>query len=167
VSDLGSQMGLQKGSAKGLRVGLVTASFNAIYTRRLLASARARLLGLGAAVGDLHEVWVPGALELPLAAQALAQSKRFDAVITLGCVIRGDTSHYDLVCQGAMQGVLQASLSTGVPVLFGVITCENKAQALARCSGGPKDSGRHAAEGAVSMARLLHIESKRRLKKGR
>jgi 6,7-dimethyl-8-ribityllumazine synthase len=161
VSDLGAQLGLQRGAAKGLRIAIVTAAFNAVYTRRLLASAKGRLLALGLEPGRLHESWVPGALELPLAAQALAQSGRFDAVITLGCVIRGDTSHYALVCEGAAQGVVQAGLNTGVPVLFGVITCENKAQALARCNGGAKDSGRHAAEGAVSMARLL-----KSLKKG-
>jgi 6,7-dimethyl-8-ribityllumazine synthase len=159
-------MGLKGGDAKGLRFGLVTASFNAVYTRRLLASAKSRLLALGAPPTALHEVWVPGALELPLAAQALAKSRRFDAIITLGCVIRGDTSHYDLVCEGAMSGTLQASLSTGVPVLFGVITCENKAQAIARCNGGPQDSGRHAAEAAVTMARLLKAESKPSPKKG-
>jgi 6,7-dimethyl-8-ribityllumazine synthase len=165
VSDQGSQMGLEPGAAKGLRIAVVTASFNAVYTRRLLASAKGRLRALGLGAAGLHEAWVPGALELPLAAQALARSGRFDAVITLGCVIRGDTSHYDLVCEGAAQGVLQAGLSTGVPVLFGVITCEDKAQALARCSGGPKDSGKHAAEGAVVMARLLRAA--RQLKKGK
>jgi 6,7-dimethyl-8-ribityllumazine synthase len=148
-------MGLKPGSAKGLRLAVVVASFNAVYTRGLLKSAQSRLSDLGLAKGSLLEAWVPGALELPLAAQTLAQSGRFDAVITLGCVIRGDTSHYDLVCDGAMQGVMQAGLSTGVPVIFGVITCENKAQALARCNGGPKDAGRHAAEAAVAMAQLL------------
>ncbi len=76
-------------------------------------------------------------------------------MITLGCVIRGETSHYDLVCQGALNGVMQAGSSTGVPVLFGVITCEDKAQAIARCNGSRKDAGRHAAEAAVVMARLL------------
>jgi 6,7-dimethyl-8-ribityllumazine synthase len=148
-------MDLKASAARGLRLAAVVASFNAVYTRALLQSAQSRLWALGLAKTDLHVVWVPGALELPLAAQALAQTGRFDAVITLGCVIRGDTSHYDLVCEGAAQGVLQAGLSTGVPVLFGVITCENKAQAVARCNGGPKDAGRHAAEAAVTMANLL------------
>jgi 6,7-dimethyl-8-ribityllumazine synthase len=160
-------MDLKPGAAKGLRLAVVTAAFNALYTRALLHSAKNRLGALGLATGALHEAWVPGALELPLAAQALAQSGRYDAVITLGCVIRGDTSHYDLVCQGAADGVLQAGLSTGVPVLFGVITCETKAQAAARCNGGPKDAGRHAAEAAVIMARLLQaVPGRKKGKKG-
>jgi 6,7-dimethyl-8-ribityllumazine synthase len=155
MSDLGATLNLKPGSAKGLRVALVTAAFNAVYTRRLLASARKRLLSLGAASGDLHEAWVPGALELPLACQHFADQGRFDAVIALGCVLRGETSHYDLVTQGAVQGVLMAGLNTGVPVLFGVITCDTKAQALARCNGGTLDAGRHAAEAAVHMAHLV------------
>ena len=169
MSKLGSTMQLKAGAAKGLRVALVTAAFNAAYTRRLLKSAKAKLLALGAKSGDLVETWVPGAFELPLAAQAQALSGRYDAVITLGCVIRGDTSHYDLVCESAAQGVLQAGLHSGVPVLFGVITCENERQALARCNGGKQDAGRHAAEAAVHMAHYLRSikAPKRRQKKGK
>ncbi len=155
MSDLGSQMALRPGDAKGLRIGFVVASFNAVYTRRLLNSAKGRLKALGAKTADGGEAWVPGALELPLAAQALAQSAAYDAIIAIGCVIRGETTHYDLVSEGAAQGILQAGLNTGVPVIFGVITCENKAQVLARCSGGRMDAGLHAANAAVSMARLL------------
>jgi 6,7-dimethyl-8-ribityllumazine synthase len=151
MSDQGSATGLKAGSAKGLRLAACVASFNAVYTRRLLASAQARLKALG---GQLELVeWVPGALELPLAAQRLARTGAYDAVIAIGCVIRGDTSHYDLVCEGALQGLLRVSLDESLPVIFGVITTEDKAQALARCSGGPHDAGRHAAEAAVMMAR--------------
>jgi 6,7-dimethyl-8-ribityllumazine synthase len=158
MSDLGSRIGLKAGDAKGLRLAAAVASFNRVYTQRLLASAEARVRALG---GRLDRVeWVPGALELPLAAQWLA-AQGVEAVIALGCVIRGDTSHYDLVCQGSMQGLQRVSLDSGVPVAFGVITTENKAQALARCSGGILDAGRHAGETAVALARL-----KRRLKKG-
>jgi 6,7-dimethyl-8-ribityllumazine synthase len=158
MSRLGSNSGLKAGDAKGLRLAAVVASFNRTYTQRLLTSAEARVRGLG---GRLERIeWVPGALELPLAAQWLAH-QGYDAVLALGCVIRGDTSHYDLVCEGAMQGLLRASLKSGVPMAFGVITTENKAQAMARCSGGAMDAGRHAGECAVAMARL-----KKRLKKG-
>lgn len=157
MSDLGAQLALKPGDAKGLQVAAVVASFNHAFTSKLLRSASARLKALGGAFAVVESV--PGALELPLAAQWLAASGRYDAVVVLGCVIRGDTSHYDLVCEGAMQGSLRASQSTGVPVIFGVITTEDKAQALARCNGGPKDAGKHAAEAAVHMARL-----RRRLK---
>jgi 6,7-dimethyl-8-ribityllumazine synthase len=151
MSDLGSSTGLPPGAARGLRLAACVASFNAVYTRRLLAGAQARLRALG---GGLEAVvWVPGALELPLAAQRLAGSGRFDAILALGCVIRGDTSHYDLVCEGALRGLQRVSLDASLPVIFGVITTENKAQALARCSGGRQDAGRHAAEAAVVMAR--------------
>jgi 6,7-dimethyl-8-ribityllumazine synthase len=153
MSDLGSKSGLKAGDAKGLRLAAVAASFNKVYTERLLASAEARVRALG---GRLERIeWVPGALELPQAAQWLA-GQGYDALLALGCVIRGDTSHYDLVCQGSMLGLQRVSLDSGVPVAFGVITTENKAQALARCSGGSMDAGRHAGECAVAMARLKH-----------
>lgn len=161
MSDLGSQMALKAGDAKGLRIALVVAAFNSIYTRRLLNSASGRLKALGAT--DLSVAWVPGALELPLAVQAQARTGAYDAVIAIGCVIRGETTHYDLVSQGAAQGIVQAGLSTGVPAIFGVITCEDKAQVLARCSGGKMDAGLHAADAAVSMALLLrNIQKKKR-----
>lgn len=151
MSDLGNGLALKAGAARSLRVAACVASFNRAYTARLLASAQARLKALG---GGLERVeWVPGALELPLAAQRLAQDGAFDAILALGCVIRGDTSHYDLVCQGALLGLQRVGLDASLPVIFGVITTENKAQALARCSGGPHDAGRHAAEAAVLMAR--------------
>ena len=161
MSDLGSQTALKAGDAKGLRIAVVVASFNSIYTRRLLNSANARLKGLGAKAPEV--AWVPGALELPLAVQAFAKTGAYDAVIAIGCVIRGETTHYDLVSEGAAQGILQAGLSTGIPAIFGVITCENKAQVLARCSGGSMDAGLHAANAAVSMALLLRgLQKKKR-----
>lgn len=161
MSDLGSQMDLKSGDAKGLRVACAVAAFNAVYTRRLLNSACGRLKALGAPAPTV--AWVPGALELPLAAQSLAATGAYDAVIAIGCVIRGETTHYDLVSEGAAQGLVQAGLSTGVPVIFGVITCENKAQVIARCSGGRMDAGLHAANAAVSMARLMQgLQKKQR-----
>jgi 6,7-dimethyl-8-ribityllumazine synthase len=159
VSDLGSKISLKPGDAKGLRLVAVVAAFNHAYTSRLLRNAEARIKALG---GKLEQVeWVPGALELPSAAAWLADGK-VDGVLAIGCVIRGETSHYDLVCQGALQGLQHVALKSHKPVAFGVITVENKAQALARCSGGRMDAGRHAAEALVSMARL-----RRRLKKER
>jgi len=152
MSDLGSPMALKRGDARGLKVRAVVALFNRAITARLLRSAQARLKALGGAPARVD--WVPGALELPLASRWAASEPGVDAVLALGCVIRGETSHYDLVCRGALDGVARASLDSGVPVLFGVLTVENQAQALARCSGGPLDSGRHAAEAAVLMARL-------------
>lgn len=153
MSDSGSKLRLKAGAGKGLRVGLVVASFNSEYTERLLNGAQRRLKALGVVEKALKIVRVPGALELPLACQRLASSKKFDAVIALGCVLRGETSHYDLVCQGTLQGLQRVGLDARLPVIFGVITCDTKAQALARCNGGPKDAGIHAAEAAVWMAR--------------
>ena len=152
MSKLGTSITLKKGSARGLRIAAVVASFNHAYTSKLLKSAQARLEALGGALVTIE--WVPGALELPLAVDLLASSKKFDAVLALGCVIRGETSHYDLVCQGALQGLQRVGLQQRLPVIFGVITVENKAQALARCNGGKLDAGRHAAEAAVHMAHL-------------
>jgi 6,7-dimethyl-8-ribityllumazine synthase len=152
MSDLGSATRLRRGDAKGLKITVLAAAFNRVYTARLLASASARLKALGG--GPARVEWVPGALELPMAARWAAAEAGVDAVIALGCVIRGDTSHYDLVCKGAQEGLLRVGLDSGVPVLFGVITVENAAQALARCNGSSKDAGRHAAEAAVMMARL-------------
>lgn len=160
-----AELKLEKSSARGLRIAIAVAAFNAVVTRRLQSSAQDRLRQLGLPGSALKVVWVPGALELPLACQALAAGKKFDAVIALGCVIRGETSHYDLVCQGALQGILRAGQDTGVPVLFGVVTCENLRQAQARAGGGPKDAGRHAAEAAVHMALL--IKALRKKKAGR
>ncbi len=158
MSDLGSPLSLKAGDAKGLRLAAVVAAFNQAYTSRLLVSAEARLKALGGRFGAVH--WVPGALELPQAAAWLAAGK-LDGIVALGCVIRGETSHYDLVCQGSLQGLQRVALDSGVPVAFGVITVEDKAQALARCSGGRMDAGRHAAETVVALARLKRSLSKK------
>ena len=147
-----SQIKLKPGAARGMDIRIVVAAFNGVHTARLLRSARARLRALGAPEPKVDRV--PGALELPLAARWAAADGDVDAVLALGCVIRGETSHYDLVCRGALDGLLRAGLDSGVPVLFGVITVENAAQARARCDGGPMDAGRHAAEAAVIMALL-------------
>ncbi len=142
-----------RASGRGLRVALLRALFNGSITRRLERNARARLKSLGVASKDIVTVNVPGAFELGFASLKLAQSGRFEAVVALGCVIRGETSHYDVVCDAAREGVLQAGLQSGVPVIFGVLTVDNEDQALARCQG-ELDAGRHAAEAAVQMAHL-------------
>ena len=155
MSGLFPKLAAGKSAAKGLRLALVVSRFNALYTARLAVQCRKRLSDLGLPKDGLTMKEVPGAFELPLAAKVLAESGRYDAVICLGAVLRGDTSHYDLVCAEAARGIQQAGLMTGLPVIFGVITCDTAAQALERCSGGPKDAGRHAAEAAVWMAGLL------------
>jgi 6,7-dimethyl-8-ribityllumazine synthase len=137
---------------------MVVSRFNSRYTDRLRMQCLKRLgeLGLPAASAEVTEV--PGAFELPLAAQTLAAGGRFQAVLCLGAILRGATSHYDLVCAETARGIQQAGLTTGVPVIFGVITCDTAAQALERCSGGPLDAGRHAAEAALWMAGWMEDE---------
>jgi 6,7-dimethyl-8-ribityllumazine synthase len=103
---------------------------------------------------DVEVFEVPGAFELPLAASYAARSGRFAGVACLGAVIRGETSHYDYVCEEAARGIQQVSLETGVPCAFGVLTCETMEQALARSGGGKRDQGRHAAEAVLAMAAL-------------
>ncbi len=156
---------LPAGAGRGLRVALVASEFNRRHVDALLRSARARLRELGA--GEALLARVPGALELPLAARWAARSGGVDAVVALGCVIRGETGHYDLVCRGALDGLLKVSLEEDLPVLFGVLTVDNEAQARERSSGGPLDAGRHAAATAVAMARLRRTLGGRRPAGGR
>jgi 6,7-dimethyl-8-ribityllumazine synthase len=151
VSDAKAELSLSRGAGRGLKVALAVAAFNRPFTSRLLKGAQGRLKRLGA---SSRASWVPGAFELGFTCKELASSGSFDAVIALGAVIRGETSHYDLVCRAAADGVLRAGMDSGVPVIFGVITCDSEAQALERCSGGDKDAGLHAAEAAVAMALL-------------
>lgn len=138
----------------GRRVAIVCGRFNDRITRRLLEGARERLGAVGVAERDVAVVWVPGAFELPVTAKALAETGRWDAVIALGCVIRGETAHFDYVAGECAAGIQRAQLDTGIPIVFGVLTTENLEQALAR-SGGDEDKGREAAEVAIEMAGLL------------
>jgi 6,7-dimethyl-8-ribityllumazine synthase len=140
----------------GLRIGVVCSRFNSRITLRLLDGARRGLAACGVRPDDVIEVWVPGAFEIPLAAQALARSRRVDAVVTLGCVIRGETSHYDFVAGECARGIREVGLGAGVPVMFGVLTTEDVAQAEARSEdAGGHNVGEEAVHGAVEMARLL------------
>jgi 6,7-dimethyl-8-ribityllumazine synthase len=140
----------------GVRVAVLCARFNDLITMRLLDGVQRGLAAAGVAADDVDVAWVPGAFELPLAAKAHAASGRYDAVITLGAVIRGETTHYEIVSGGAARGVQEASLATDVPVLFGVLTVEDLDQALARSEDvGGHNVGEECALGAVEMVGLL------------
>lgn len=141
--------------ARGLRVATVVARFNDHVTGLLLDGARATLAAHGIADADAPVYWVPGAFELPVVAQRLAGSGRFDAVICLGAVIRGDTPHFEYVAGAAAAGVSRVALDTGVPVVFGVLTTNSLEQALERCGGTEGHKGAEAAATAVETAALL------------
>jgi len=141
--------------ASGRRFAVVVSRFNHLICARLLEGCLDELRARGAEADDIHVAWVPGAFEIPLAARTLAASGRYDAVVTLGVVIRGGTPHFDYVCRAATDGVLQASRETGVPVTFGVLTCDDVEQALARAGAGDGNKGREVASAAVEMACLL------------
>ncbi|HEX4869030.1 MAG TPA: 6,7-dimethyl-8-ribityllumazine synthase [Acidimicrobiales bacterium] len=139
----------------GLRIGVVRARWNAHIVDRLADGVRRGLADLGVVASDVLETTVPGSFELPMGARLLATSGRVDAVICLGCVIRGETSHYDLVAGEAAAGIQQVQLTTGIPVAFGILTTEDEAQALARSEpAGGHNVGQDAAVVAVEMARL-------------
>lgn len=142
-------------AAGGLRCALVVSTFNETVTERLLERALSTLQERGADPGQLTVVRVPGAVELPVTAKRLAITGRFEAIICLGAVIRGETSHYELVCDIAARGIGQASMETGVPVVFGVVTAETMEQALERARPGALDRGRAAALAAIEMATLF------------
>lgn len=140
----------------GLRVAVVCGRFNDAITHRLLDGTRRGLAELGVDDADVSEVWVPGAFEIPFAAKVLVSSGRVDAVVCLGAVIRGETSHYDFVAGECARGIQEVQLSTGVPVIFGVLTTEDDAQALARSEGpAGHNVGEECASTAVEMARLV------------
>lgn len=141
--------------AAQLRFAVVVSRFNHLVSVRLLEGCTAELTRRGAASEDVHVAWVPGAYELPLAARALASSGRYDAVVTLGVVIRGGTPHFEFVCRGVTDGVQAAMRDTGVPVAFGVLTTDDLEQALERAGGPHGNKGAEAALCAIEMARLL------------
>lgn len=134
----------------GLVIGIVQARFNAGITQALAQGCLQELAALGVAAADITHVQVPGALEAPLALHALAATGRFDALVALGCVIRGETYHFELVANESGAGVSRVSLDHGLPIANAIITTEDEAQAIARL-----DKGREAARVAVEMARLL------------
>ncbi len=144
--------------ATGLRVAVVVGRFNQLINAKLLEGCVDEFVRRGVAPDDVHVTWVPGAFEIPLAAQAAAETGRYDAIVALGAVIRGGTPHFDYVCRGVTDGVRDVSLRTRVPVAFGVLTTDTPEQALERAarSGEPgRNVGGEAAEVALEMASLL------------
>lgn len=148
-------------SAKGMRLALVVSRFNAFITERLLAGALDALRRSGARDADLTVVRVPGAFELPGAARTLAMTGRYDAIVVLGCLLRGDTAHYDVIVNECTRGIGQSSQETGVPHGFGVLTCENLEQAIDRAGLKMGNKGGEAAMAAVEMASLKKKVAKR------
>lgn len=139
----------------GMRVGIVAARFNDHIVVALRDGALRALARVGVADSDIIEIWVPGAFEVPLAALTLAESAKVDAVICLGAVIRGDTAHFDFVAGQAARGIQDAQLTTGIPIMFGVLTVENEQQAIDRSGPGLDNKGDEAALGAVEMVQVL------------
>ena len=141
--------------AQDMKVGIVVSRFNEFITSKLLGGAEDGLTRHGVKEEDITVAWVPGAFEIPLIAQKMAQSGKYDAVIALGAVIRGATSHYDYVCNEVSKGVAQSSLQTGVPVLFGIVTTENIEQAIERAGTKAGNKGYDCALSAVEMVNLI------------
>ncbi|TPF96981.1 6,7-dimethyl-8-ribityllumazine synthase [Bifidobacterium sp. UTCIF-39] len=145
----------QPQSGKPVRIGIVVARFNEFITSKLLSGAQDGLLRHGVADSDIDVAWVPGSFEIPIAAKRMVNTGRYDAVICLGAIIRGSTSHYDLVCNETAKGIAQVSLNTDVPVLFGVITTENIEQAIERAGTKAGNKGFDCALGALEMIDVL------------
>ena len=141
-------------SAHGKRFGIVVSRFNEFITERLLRSAFDGLLRCGAKPKDIQIVRVPGAFEIPSAARTLAETKKYDAIICLGCLLRGDTAHYDVIVNEVARGIGQSAQETGVPHSFGVLTCETLDQAIDRAGLKMGNKGFEAALAAVEMANL-------------
>lgn len=148
---------IQTGSldAGGLRIGIVAGRFNDAVVERLVAGAVDALSRHGASAEDLRVVWVPGAFEIPLALKALATSGSVDALVALGCVVRGSTPHFDYVAGECASGATAVALDTGIPVAFGVLTTDTWEQAVERAGGKLGNKGAEAAATAVEMARVL------------
>jgi len=140
---------------KGLKFGLFVSRFNEFITRKLLEGAQDTLLRHGVNEGDIEIAWVPGAFEIPLVASKMAQTKRFDAVICLGAVIRGATPHFDYIAAEVTKGIAKVGLDTGLPVIYGVITADTLEQAIERAGTKEGNEGFKAGTEAIEMANLL------------
>ena len=140
---------------KGMKFGVVAARFNDFITSKLLEGAMDALIRHGAESDDVSVAWVPGSFEIPLAAQKMAASGKYDAVICLGAVIKGSTDHYDYVCAEVSKGVAQVGLNSGIPVLFGVLTTDNIEQAIERAGTKAGNKGFDVAVSAIEMVDLL------------
>ena len=142
-------------TGRGLKFAIIVSRFNEFITSKLLGGALDTLKRHETDEENISVFWVPGAFEIPTVAKKLAESKKFDAVICLGAVIRGSTTHYDYVCNEVSKGIAQVSLSTGVPTIFGVVTTENIQQAVERAGTKAGNKGSDAAVSAMEMANLL------------
>lgn len=140
---------------EGMRVGIIASRFNEIITNKLLGGAVDGLVRHGVEDSNITAAWVPGAFEIPTAAKYMAESGDYDAVICVGAVIRGQTSHYDYVCNEVSKGIAQISLSTGIPVMFGIVTTENIEQAVARAGSKAGNKGYDCALSAIEMVNLV------------
>jgi 6,7-dimethyl-8-ribityllumazine synthase len=149
------------GSAAGFRFALIVSGFNHEITDKLASGARGALTEAGVAAGDVDQIAVPGAFELPQAARAVAESGRVDAIVCLGCVIRGATPHFEYIAAAVAQAIQDAAGETGVPIAFGVLTTDNWEQAEERAGDGRDNKGWEAAAAAIEMAALF-----RRLRAG-
>ena len=141
--------------SENIRVGIVAARFNEFIVSKLLDGCQDGLLRHGVRTEDISVAWVPGAFEIPLIASKMAKSGKYDAVICLGAVIRGSTSHYDFVCNEVSKGIAAVSLETGIPVMFGVLTTENIEQAIERAGTKAGNKGYDCAVSAIEMVNLI------------
>ena len=142
-------------NGSGLKIGIVAARFNEFIVSKLVSGAEDCLYRHDVAKEDVEVAWVPGAFEIPLVAQGMARTKKYDAIICLGCVIRGATSHYDYVCNEVSKGIAKVSLDENMPVMFGVVTTENIEQAIERAGTKAGNKGYDCAMGALEMVSLL------------
>lgn len=141
--------------ANGMKVGIVAARFNELITAKLLGGAMDGLLRHDVREEDITVAWVPGAFEIPLIASKMVKSQKYDAIICLGAVIRGNTSHYDYVCSEVSKGIASVSLESDIPVMFGVLTTENIEQAIERAGTKAGNKGYDCAVGAIEMVNLI------------
>jgi 6,7-dimethyl-8-ribityllumazine synthase len=142
-------------SGQGLSIAIVVSRFNELVTRALLSGAQDGLASHGVEPEDVDVAWVPGSFEIPLTARKLAESGRYQAVVCVGAVIRGETPHFDQVANQASSGIARVALDTGVPVIFGIITADTLEQALERAGGKMGNKGYDAAVAAIEMANLM------------
>ena len=141
--------------SEDIKVGIIVARFNEFITSKLLSGALDTLTRHEINEENIQVAWVPGAFEIPLIASKMAESGKYDAVICLGAVIRGSTSHYDYVCSEVSKGIASVSLKSGIPVMFGVLTTENIEQAIERAGSKAGNKGSECAEGAIEMVNLI------------
>ncbi|MEE8836036.1 MAG: 6,7-dimethyl-8-ribityllumazine synthase [Eubacteriales bacterium] len=140
---------------EGVKIGIVASRFNEIIVHKLLDGAVDGLVRHGVDSDNITAAWVPGSFEIPTAALRMAESGKYDALICLGCVIRGETSHYDYVCNEVSKGIAQIGMTTGVPTMFGIVTTENVEQAIARAGAHAGNKGYDCALSALEMVNLM------------